>query len=82
MIVYPVAVMGLRSRIEDWLEEVLPYTDRATARRRQERFERQMAKASVIQAEAITEIVNAQRDRRAHMRGSFQKADDRLARRR
>jgi hypothetical protein len=73
--------MGLRSRIECWLEEVLPYTDRATARRRQERFERQLAKSRVIQAQATTAIVEAQRDRRAHMRGSYKRADDRLARR-
>ena len=73
--------MVLRSRLEMWLERVLPYLDPTRERRRRERFERQLAKSRTVQAEAITAINESRRARRAHLRGSFQSADDRLARR-
>jgi stalled ribosome alternative rescue factor ArfA len=74
--------MGLRSRFQSWLEEVLPYADRATAKRAQAKYERQLAKSNDVQAEATSAILEARRERRAHLRGSYQRADERLARRR
>ncbi len=68
-------------RLEVWLERALPYLDPARERRRREQFDRQLAKSRTIQAEAITAINESRRARRAHLRGSFQSADDRLARR-
>ena len=72
--------MALR-RLELWLEHVLPYLDPARERRRRERFDRQVARSHQVQAEAVTAIAEARRSRREHMRGSFQRADDRIARR-
>ena len=73
--------MALRDRIEAWLEDALPYLDRAKARRREEQFARQLAKSRVVRAQANIAIVESRRARRDHMRGSYQRANDRLARR-
>ena len=73
--------MGWRRRLEDWIEDVLPYLDRARSRRREEQFARQLAKSRVVRAEANIAIVESRRARREHMRGSYQRADSRLARR-
>ena len=72
--------MALR-RLEVWLERVLPYLDPTRERRRRERFDRQIARSHQVQAEAATAIAEARRSRREHMRGSFDRADNRLARR-
>ena len=71
--------MGWRRRLEDWVEDVLPYLDRARSRRREDQFKRQLAKSRFIRAEATIAIVEARKARREHMRGSYQRADDRLA---
>ena len=81
VIAYPESLMGVRSRVEAWLEDALPYTDRARNERRQRRFERQIARSHVVQAEAIAAINEARRSRREHLRASYQRADDRLVRR-
>ena len=73
--------MGLRDRIEAWLEDALPYLDHARERRREEQFKRQLAKSRVVQQEANVAITEARKARREHMRGSYQRANDRLARR-
>ena len=68
-------------RAELWLERILPYLDPTRERRRRERFDRQMARSHQVRAEAVTAIAEARRSRREHMRGSFDRADNRLARR-
>ena len=73
--------MGVRSRLEAWLEDILPYTDRARAARRERRFVRQIQRSRKVQAEASVAITESRRAHREHMRGSYERADERLARR-
>jgi hypothetical protein len=61
--------------------EVLPWYDVARERAHDKRFRAQIAESKRVNAEAARAIAASRITRREHMRGSYQRAEDRLGRR-
>ena len=80
MSVLAVVPMTLRDRFEAWVERILPYTDPARSKRHAVRWQRQLTRSRRVQSDAAVVIAES-RTAREHMRGSYQRADERLARR-